>query len=204
LDILIGISTTNTTQSTITNPDPLTQLTRSGDKIVGLYNTRAGQNTGGFNGIYSNANEQPPCAIDSNTLTKYLNFGGTDCSGCTVYQPGIGTGYFVTPSISNATVARALFFATANDSPNRDPITVTLEGSNATTDAQLHQGSSWTLIYNGSTGISSTVSIGRVTYAAQQTFLNLKVFASYRLLVTSQRDNDSAVQYSEAQIFGTA
>jgi len=39
-------------------------------------------------------------------------------------------------------VARALLFATANDNPNRDPITVTLEGSQATDNATLQMGSS--------------------------------------------------------------
>jgi hypothetical protein len=86
--------------------------------------------------------------------------------------------------------------------PNRDPITITLEGSNATGGVALTLGSSWPLIYNGSTGINSTSAPGRATYVTQQNFSNTIPYASYRLLVTLQRGNDTAVQYSESQIIG--
>ena len=93
-----------------------------------------------FNGTYSSSSEMPHAAMDNSTSTKYLNFG----------QIG-GPGFVVTPSIKNSTVACAFLFATGNDHPNRGPLTVTLEGSNASTITALHFGSSWRLIYNGST-----------------------------------------------------
>jgi len=99
-------------------------------------------------------------------------------------------------------VTRGLHFTTANDAANRDPITVTLEGSNETSIDMLQMASSWTLIYNGSTGISATVDPGRNTYVTPQNFTNTKAFVSYRLLVTSQRGADIGTQYSEAQILG--
>ena len=200
---LVG-STRSTTSASITatTQRSIVSVTKSGDRIIGLYNTTAGRSTGGFNGTYSSVNEYPLSAIDANTSTKYLNFGYKGCPRCIVYGPGIGTGFFVTPSISNATIARALLFATGNDSPNRDPITVTLEGSNASTITMLHQGSSWTLIYNGSTGISQTIDPGRETYVIQQNFSNTTPYSSYRLLITSQRGNDNSVQYSESRIIG--
>ena len=170
--------------------------------IIGLCNTTAGQSTGSFDHPYSPALETPHNAIDNNISTKYYNYENTQPSPCTSSQPGINTGFFVLPSISNTTVARALFFATANDRPERDPFTVTLEGSNTTDNATLYLGSSWTLIYNGSTGISSIYNSSRLTYAIQQNFTNTRVFASYRLLVTSKRDNSEGVQYSEARILG--
>jgi hypothetical protein len=179
----------------------LIRLTQAGDSIIGLYNTTAGQSAGGYNGVFSSASEETQYAIDNDTTTKYLNFGNSYCGNFTV-PPGICTGFIVTPSISNYTVARALLFATAGDAPERDPITVTLEGSNSTNNATLLQDSCWTLIYNGSTGISSSIDPGRSVYVMQQNFSNTMAFASYRLLVTSIRGSGDSVQYSEAQILG--
>lgn len=116
--------------------------------------------------------------------------------------PGIGTGFLVIPSISSSTLACGLLFATAKDNPHRDPITVTLEGSNATNVTTLDHGSSWTLIYNGSTGINETSHPGFETNGTVQIFENTKRFSSYRLLITSQRGIADAVQYSEARIMG--
>lgn len=190
------------TSVTRTSPSSLIDLTRPNDKIVGLYNTQAGQSTGGFNGRYSTKNETPLNAIDNNVATKYLNYGNNGSDTTTYPQPGKGTGFFIIPSISNATVARAVLFATANDHEERDPLIITLEGSNATTNTTLHLGSSWTLIYNGSTGISAVNIPNRSTYMTPQIFSNTRVFASYRLLVVSQRNDSNSVQYSEAHILG--
>jgi hypothetical protein len=175
-------------------------LNQVNDTIIGLYNTTAGESTGGFNGTYSRVYEMPKYAMDGLVITKYLNFGHRGGPNLVVNGPGIGTGFLVIPSISNSTLACGLLFATANDNPQRDPINVTLEGSNALTIEALNRGSSWTLIYNGSTGID-TIS-NRSTYGILQNFSNTKHFASYRLLITSQRGNGDAVQYSEARIMG--
>ncbi|CAF3891320.1 unnamed protein product [Adineta steineri] len=174
-------------------------ITRAGDPIVGIYNTSAGMSTGCINGSFSSSTEMPPEAIDNLTSTKYLNFGSTGGFGIEAPAPGVDTGFYVTPTISDNSIATALLFATANDSPNRDPITVTLEGSNSNA---LDIGSSWTLIYSGSTGIDPTIDPGRQQYVTQQNFSNAIAYKSYRLLITSQRGSDWAVQYSEAQIIG--
>ncbi len=146
--------------------------------------------------------ERPKYALDNNTATKYVNFGSGGCIGCPYALYGVNTGFYVVPSTCNPTVARGLLFATGNDEPNRDPITVTLEGSNARDNASLQMGSSWTLIYSGQTGISLSVDPGRETYGTSQSFNNVLSFLSYRLLVTSQRGPDIAGQYSEVQIIG--
>ena len=138
-------------------------------------------------------------AFDNNVLTKYLNFGGTGYGGATLFQPGARSGFYVTPSVSNASVAIGLLFATANDELNRDPLTVTLEGSN---NNLLDAGSSWTLIYTGPTGINAIMDPGRQIYAPPQYFYNTVAYRSYRLLVTSQRGSDCSVQYAEAHIIG--
>jgi hypothetical protein len=170
-------------------------ITRVGDPIIGLYNTIAGGPTGGSSGVYSSPFEEPPYVLDGSTHTKYLNFGSGGV-------PGLNTGFYITPTASNASVARALRFGTANDSPYRDPITVTFEGSNASSVGALDLGSSWTLIYNGPTGISPVIDPGRSIYVTQQDFSNTIAYAYYRLLVTSKRGSDNSVQYSEVQIIG--
>ena len=182
-----------------TTERPIVTLTRPGDPIIGLYNTTAGGPIVGKDGRYSYTTEHPSLAIDNSTSTKYFNFGGTGDVSQSAHQPGVGSGFYVTPSISNATVAIGLLFATADGLPNRDPLSVTLEGSNL--DA-LDLGSSWTLIYNGSTGIYSSADPGRQVYASPQYFNNAIPFRSYRLLVTSQRGDEHGVQYSEARILG--
>ena len=188
--------------TTTSTARPLVFITRSGDNITGIFNTTAGASTGGW-GYYSNS-EPPSSAIDNSTSTKYLNYGfrglGTAAND-SLDQPGAGTGFYVTSTISNASVAVALLFATANDFPNRDPTSVTIEGSNAT-GAALDNGLRWTLIYTGSTGINALVDAGRYTFGVRTMFPNTMAFASYRFLVTAQRGNGSCVQYSEAHVLG--
>jgi len=168
---------------------PMIFLNSLGDEIIGLYNTTAGASTGTFDDLYSNTEELPKFAMDNLTATKYFNYGR------------IGSGFVVIPAISKSSVACGLLFATANDNPNRDPITVTLEGSNASDINAVRLGTNWTLIYKGPTGISAVMN--RKTYGLQQTFKNEKQFASYRLLISSIRvDGADAVQYSEARIIG--
>ena len=128
-----------------------------------------------------------------------MNFGVTGGFYNISDAPGIRTGFYVTPSISNASIAVGLLFATANDAPNRDPLSVSLEGTNS--DA-YDLGSSWTLLYNGSTGINAVSVPDRMTYGIQQNFSNTTPYKSYRLLITSQRGPERAVQYSEAHIIG--
>ncbi|CAF3125129.1 unnamed protein product [Rotaria sp. Silwood2] len=188
-------------KATTTTARPTVNITQAGDPIVGICNTIAGGNVGG-SGVNYPITENISNAIDGSLSTKYLNFGSSS-SGCSGSSPaGINTGFYVTPTRSNASIAVGLLFATANDSPNRDPITVTLEGTNATTTAAFNSGTSWTLIYNGSTGISSSTDPGRQIYVSQQIFSNTIAFRSYRLLVTSKRGTDNSVQYAEAHIVG--
>jgi hypothetical protein len=192
-----GVTVTTTT----TIVGPVVFIARAGDPIIGVYNTIAGGSIGGVNASYSTPSEYPPFAIDNSSSTKYLNYG-INVGGLTAYQPGLNTGFYVSPVSSSASIAIVLLFATANDVPDRDPITVTLEGTNVTSSTALNLGSSWTLIYSGPTGINSTTDPGRLTYVPQQNFSNTLAFRSYRLLVTSQHGNTSCVQYAVAQILG--
>ena len=183
-------------------------LNRVNDTIVGLFNTTAGGSTGGstgdFNDTYSPFGNLPQHAMDNLTSTSYVNYGrlgGANKSA--VVGPGVGTGFLVIPLISNMTVARALRFATASNNSDRDPLTVTLEGSRASNLTALNSNSSWILIYCGPSGINVTHPQDRQTFGAVQNLTNMQSYASYRLLIASQRGNlTDAVEYSEAQIIG--
>lgn len=164
------------------------------DTIFSIYNTIVGGLIGGF------SNDVPDQianhAMDGILGTKYYNGRGTN-----TVNKGINTGFIVTPLTHQHTIACALRFATGNDAPERDPLTVTLEGSNGTNTEQFNSTSAWTLIYNGTTGINDTHIHPWSTYASEQYFDNRHSFISYRLLVTSKRNVSNGVQYSEAEIY---
>lgn len=104
--------------------------------------------------------------------------------------------FLIIPAIGSPTIACGIRFATANDIEERDPMTVTLEGTNST----ALNSTVWTLLYRGPSGLNATTA--RTTYGATQIFGNTLAFRSYRLLVTSQRDFEDSTQYSEFQILG--
>ena len=112
------------------------------------------------------SNQVPSMCIDFNSTTKYLNYGTGSISGLSSNTTGVKTGFYTVLS-AGAAVVNSLQMQTANDFPARDPITCTLEGSNAT-GAALSIGSSWTLLYNGSTGINATLAPGRYNWTKIQ------------------------------------
>lgn len=173
------------------------RITRAGDPINGLYNTVAGGPTGGYEGRYSPYSETPNNTLDNDLTTKYLNYGTNGSMNAWQYQPGKNTGFYVSPTISNASVANGLIFGTGNDYPERDPLTLTLEGTNSTS---LNSSASWTLIYNGSTGIDAVNAPNRSTWGVLQVFSNTFAYRSYRLLMTSQRNVSDSIQYSETHL----
>lgn len=129
--------------------------------------------------------------------TKYLNYGTNGAMNLMLSQPGTNTGFYVTPTLTSTSVTNGLLFATGDDYPQCDPITVTLEGTNGTV---LNASSIWALIYNGSTGTDPSIPLNRSTYGTLQVFSNTIAYQSYRLLITLQRAIHDAVQYSEALI----
>jgi hypothetical protein len=72
---------------------------------------------------------------------------------------------------------------------NSDPITVILEGSNASL-SRLTLGSSWTLIYNGSNGLGNDPGGGEFG-VTQWVSSNSIWYLSYRILVTSKRGGET-------------
>ena len=172
------------------------------DTLVGLWQTTSGGSgtlaTPGWNAGNYVAAEPPRSAFDGNCLTKFTSFGTCSLSGASATVCGLQTGFYVTLQ-RGATVMKALQFCTGNDNPPRDPLTMTLEGSNQTGSA-LMLGSSWSLVYNGITGLATDP--GRQSLGVKQTFSsNTIAYSSYRFLITSKRAADIATQYSELNLF---
>ena len=192
--------------ATTVQPIVYQQLSSTNDEIVGIWNTTAGGDSrvatvGTSSGQYPKAAEGPHSVLDFNLSTKYNSYGNVNVSIGSLWA-GVGTGFYVKMAIG-ACVATSIRFATANDAPARDPITMTLEGSNVINASLLSKGSSWTLIYNGPTGISSTdPSFPRMIYVEPQNFTNTVPFTSYRFIMTSQRSSATNLQYSEAHLLG--
>jgi hypothetical protein len=176
-------------------------ITGTSETTYPVWNTVAGGSSSVATAGSSSGNYYPGAsaqyALDQNSGTVYTNFGACN-SGFAAATCGVGTGLYLTP-IRGSTVVVSLQFCTSIQLPPRDPITVTLEGSNQAS-AQLTLGSSWTLIYSGSSGL--TTDPGRAVYATPQNFSNSVSYLSYRLLVTSKRGVETAAEYAEIVLLG--
>ncbi|CAF2988833.1 unnamed protein product, partial [Rotaria sp. Silwood2] len=119
------------------------EITAGGESIRSLVEWR--------NGNYP-PNQEPQKAFDCDTHTKYLNFNICDqYENKNMIYDGLKTGFHVTPQ-QNVSMVVGLEFCRRNDIPNRDPIRITSERRNQS-DNKLIFGSSWTLIYYGSSSI---------------------------------------------------
>ncbi|CAF1105332.1 unnamed protein product [Rotaria sordida] len=173
------------------------RLTGTNETPFGIYETIAGGNSSSSTSGYGTgnypSNENPSNVFDDYVSTKYLNFGN-----CGSHDAGLRTGlYFILKR--GPSIVTGLRFYTANDCPDRDPLTVTLEGSNEPGEL-LHLGSSWNLIYKGPSGLENDPD--RQSRGVKQSFSNSTPYASYRLLITEKRDYGDAVQYSKFQLYG--
>lgn len=179
--------------------------TAAGNAISGFYQGSVGGNhvlsaVGTGAGQYPAA-EAPSKAIDRSAASKYLNFGNGSSS---VSSPtkGVGTGFCVTPAPAfGASLVTGLQVVTAADAPNRDPLVVSIEGTNATTNFNL--GSTWTLIADG-VNLGIDTDPGRQAYGPLVRFDNAIPYRSYRVIVQAQRGSDNSVQYAELNLVGVA
>jgi regulation of enolase protein 1 (concanavalin A-like superfamily) len=131
--------------------------------------------------------ETPPLAIDDNLNAKYLHFKGAIQT----------TGFCVTPSLSGMVVT-GLTFATANDSPERDPIAFELSGSNVSIDGP------YTLIASGDI-VDFKQATAWPRYTMNKTpisFANAVAYAHYQVLFTAVRDAAAAnsMQIGEVEL----
>ena len=145
-------------------------------------------------------NEMPQCALDQKSRTKYTSFGG--CSqGLADHDCGTDTGFYVTPQ-QGATLLLAIQFTTANDYSARDPMSITIEGSNATSSALMF-GASWSLVHSVFTDLE--IDPGRQTDGPFVCLPKNEVwYTSYRILISAVRSITDCVQYSEVKLFGYA
>jgi hypothetical protein len=173
------------------------------ETVYGIWNTTIGGDStpstvGTSVGNYY-IGEIPNNAFDNQTNTKYTNF-----SICTLASPGsliceLSTGLYLTPQ-GGPSLLQTLQFCTGNDLPTRDSLTMTIDGSNQSASL-ITFGSSWTPIYNGSTGLD--LIFNRETCGVNQSVSNNSIwYSSYRILVTSKRGVDIATQYSEVKLMG--
>ncbi|CAF1558763.1 unnamed protein product [Adineta steineri] len=139
----------------------------------------------------------PANACDGDTSTKYLSYGRCSDDKHAV-ECGSDTGFYLELK-RGASLVTGLQICTANDRPERDPLTMSLEGSNQS-GSNLTLGSSWTLIYNGPSGLQTNP--GRLTCRIMQLTNNSIQYKSYRFLVSSKRGVENSVQYSELKLFG--
>ena len=128
-------------------------------------------------------------AIDG-TQAKYLNRDSA--------APAKPAGFVVTPSVG-VTWVTGLAMQSANDAPERDPLSVTLEGSNDDTVTDFASGN-WELIYK-----NDAVPIFTARFETQTfTFNNFKPYKHYRWTVlATATPNNCCMQIAEVQLLGT-
>ena len=142
----------------------------------------------------------PDKLFDGNQTTKYVNFGECNSAvGALDSICGVNTGLYVSLQRGSGLLL-AFQFMTANSFYERDPINITIEGSNRNA-SELMLGSSWTLIYTGSSGLENTTA--RFTYGEMR-FLsnNTRWYSSYRLLIQSKRSIGNFVQMAAWDLLG--
>jgi hypothetical protein len=163
-------------------------VTSPGDAIQVVTGTGfTGDENGGVN---PPNNEGVDNAIDNVIGEKYLNFAE------------LGSGFIVTPTFGAAqggTIVTGIQLATANDGPERDPLTFLLEGSNS-------PGGPFTTIATGNSGLLDLEAGNeRNTQGPAVTFANTTAYTSYRLTFPTLRDpgNTCCMQIGEAALLGT-
>jgi hypothetical protein len=151
----------------------------NGNSIQATVGTAAGLNNypGG---------ETPDMAIDGNIDSKYLNFAE------------VNTGFIVT--IPGVAIVNGFRFTTANDAPERDPVTISLEGTSALSPNNALE-ASWTPLYIGVSGLGTDP--GRELNGQTINFANALSYNTYRLLITEVRSGATAnsMQFSEVQFY---
>jgi alpha-L-fucosidase 2 len=166
------------------------------DQIVPIKNTVAGNpNVLAVAGEFGGDGGQQLASetIDGDLSTKYFNKAHSD-SG----HGGLDSGVAVMPGVGNSIVT-GIRLATANDVPDRDPLEITLEGSNDP-NAMEAGGTGFTLLYRGPSGLEQTS--GRGHWGNTVSFENTQAYAVYRLLLTHTRGEADATQFAEMELLG--
>ncbi|CAF1254404.1 unnamed protein product [Adineta steineri] len=202
-DITPLITKENKPTTSVTKPIVLQIFRRTNEVVYAIWNTTAGNDRSlslpGQNTSTYWPSEPPQAALDGNLNTEYSNHG--ICNGHSPLQDecGIKTGFYITFK-SKPFILVQFRMATFQNSPPRDPNTITIEGSN-NKESDLVFGTSWTKIYDGDTSLAKNP--GRRVYGGTQTMPNNSLsFASYRIIITSKRGKHNCVSYSEFEMAG--
>lgn len=162
--------------------------------VAGGLSTLATQNASGAGTYYTS--QSATNLFDKMTSTKYASRGNST-SGANAIA-GLDTGFHLTVAKCSPTLTK-FRFATGDTGTERDPMTLTIEGTDCGT---LLNCTSWTLLYNGTTGLDTILS--RNSYGTYQTIQTPQPFTSYRFLITSKRNSTNSIfiTYSEIELYG--
>ena len=118
--------------------------------------------------------------FDRNTSTKYLNIGVCDSENADLSNVcGVDTGLYLSPR-GGLSLLLAFRFWTTDSYRSRDPFQITVEASNRD-PSMLSLGSSWTLIYNDTSGmdiVAARFTPGQIC----SLFINANVYSSWSSL----------------------
>ena len=171
--------------------------------VSAIWNTTAGQNgspstPGTGIGTYWSG-DSPKNVFDGNWASSFASYGVGNASWWS-NTSGVNVGVYLTIPTSPF-ILKAFRFITTTNTYNRDPMKLTIEGSNLVGSA-LTLGSSWTLIYNGTTGLD--IDPGRTQPGVQQILNgNVSPFSSYRFIITKKRYIDTCVNYAEIELYAS-
>ena len=189
-----GLLASSAQAAAITYPAPVVSMNTA--TAVGVYMTSSGQvlsKDDMADSHYYPTQEGPPKAIDG-TDGKFLHFGYAN-------PPTMSGAGLISSTLSgNAEVVSGIQFMTADDSPGRDPMTFTLEGTNSTTPTTA---TVWTTISGSSprpaglSALSADDPTGRHLWGSPVSFDNTTAYSSYRLLIQTVRDTSACMQFSE-------
>ena len=174
-------------------PGTVNSVIQPGDPVMALKQTIAGGPNVPADSSADTDAQGASRAIDGKLETKYYNHA----PAANPTDPhGDNTGLVVTPA--NDGIVSAVQLATANDVPARDPLSITVEGSNDSSAAAAG-GTGFTLLYSGPTGLG--IDPGRNTWGPVIKFPNSTAYKTYRVLVTETRsDSADGTQYSELRL----
>jgi hypothetical protein len=167
--------------------------------IYGVWNTFAGGistlATAGSSGAGTYPSASPPDDLFDGNLNTFYSSRGNSSSGTNTYA-GLNTGFLVTIAQCQP-VLIGFMFGNAYNNSAREPLIVTIEGTNC---ANVTACVNWTLLYNGSTGLD--IQENSLAYGYYESISNSDIYYSYRFLITAKRSSSSYVSYSEIDLYG--
>jgi hypothetical protein len=159
--------------------------------FAGGSNTLATANTSGVGTYYTTSG--PNNLFDSDLNTRFSSEGN---SAATDGIAGLNTGFCMTV-VQCQPVLIGFRFGNAYPYSEREPLRITIEGTNCT---NVQTCVSWALLYNGSAGLD--IQMNSLGYGEYQPISNNNIYKSYRFLVTEKRNVSNYVTYDEVQLFG--